>query len=101
MEIHRHEIDSEKHVGKAQGERNQNLTSGSMLLIKKAIANIIRRDTGLKIGEQIRRELQCLYIRQASRPLRNSRSVGRKTDVGKIAKMKMTNVRKHSNFNHF
>lgn len=68
------ELDREKHVGKAQGELDQNSTSGSMLLIKKPVAITIRRDTELKTGEQIRRELQFLYIRQASRPLRNSRS---------------------------
>lgn len=72
-----------------------------MLLTKKTTANITRTDTDLTTGEQIRREHQFLYIRQASKPLRKSRSVGRKIDVGKITKMNMTNVRKHSNSNHF
>lgn len=101
MEIHRAEIDNEEDIGKAQGERNQNSTSGSMLPIKKSIANIIKRDTHLKIGEQMRKDFQSLSIMQASWPLRNSRSVRGKTDVGQITKMKMTNVRKNSDLNHF
>lgn len=57
-----------------------------MFLTKKATANSIKKGTILKIGEQIRKELQFLHIKQVSRPIRNSRSVGRKIDVGTITK---------------
>lgn len=72
-----------------------------MLLIQKATANTIKKGTNFKIEEQIKKEFQFLYIRQASRPIRNCRSVGRKIDVGKITKIKMTNVRQNSNSSHF